>query len=49
MINEINVHSYCKEDISKIENYELAVNDTEMWECHHRTEISQGDIGIMME
>ena len=39
MINLINARAYCKEDISKIENYELAMNDTEMWECHHRTEI----------
>lgn len=32
-------HAYCKDDISNIENYEQAMNDTEMWECHHRTEI----------
>lgn len=39
MINLINARAYCKEYISKIENYELAMNDTEMWDCHHRTEI----------
>ena len=31
----------CKDDISKIENYEQAVNDKEnMWECHHRLELT---------
>ena len=31
---------FCKEDISKIENYDKAVNDTtQIWHCHHRTEI----------
>ena len=31
---------YCSEDISRIENYDKAVNDKEhMWECHHRAEI----------
>lgn len=31
---------YCSEDISKIENYDLAVNDkTQTWDCHHRLEI----------
>ena len=40
MINEINAKAYCSEDISKIENYEQAVNDkTQMWDCHHRLEI----------
>lgn len=36
MINEIYAHKFCKEDISKIENYEEAVNDTtQTWHCHH--------------
>lgn len=40
MINEKNVKMFCKEDISKIENYDKAVNDTtQVWHCHHRTEI----------
>lgn len=39
MIQEINANAYCKEDISLIENYYVAIKDTEMWECHHRTEI----------
>ena len=26
MINEMNAYAYCKEDISKIENYDKAIN-----------------------
>lgn len=33
---------YCKDDISKIENYEKAINDkNEIWICHHRMEIRE--------
>ena len=40
MINEQHVKRYCCEDISKIENYEEALNDnTQTWDCHHRAEI----------
>ena len=40
MINEKNVKSYCKEDISLIENYDKAIVDnTQTWHCHHRDEI----------
>ena len=40
MINEKKAKIFCKEDISKIENYEAAMNDsTQTWHCHHRTEI----------
>ena len=40
MINIKKAQKYCKEDISKIENYEQAVNDTtQVWDLHHRTEI----------
>ena len=40
MINEMYAYSYCKEDISKIENYDKAINDkSKVWICHHRTEI----------
>lgn len=40
MINEINARKYCKEDISKIENYDKAIADpSQTWVCHHRTEI----------
>ena len=40
MINEYNAKKFCKEDISKIENYDKAVNDTtQTWYCHHRDEV----------
>ena len=40
MINEKNVKKFCCEDLSLIENYELAVNDTtQTWHCHHRGEV----------
>ena len=40
MINEYTAKKYCSEDISIIENYELAVNDTtQTWDCHHRGEV----------
>ena len=41
MINLGCVKSYCKGDITKIENYDKAINDkTQTWTCHHRLEIS---------
>lgn len=40
MINRKTARSYCKDDISKIENYEQAINDTELWVCHHRLELT---------
>jgi hypothetical protein len=41
MINEQHAHLFCKDDISKIENYELAKNDTtQTWDCHHRLELT---------
>lgn len=43
MICESTVKKYCSEDISLIENYQEAINDTEMWDCHHRLEI-QGEL-----
>lgn len=40
MIREINAWAFYKEDISKIENYREAINDnSQSWDCHHRTEI----------
>ena len=40
MINENNAKNFCKEDISKIENYEQAIKDTaHIWDCHHRDEV----------
>ena len=39
MINFKQVKKYCKEDISKIKNYEQAIADkTQTWVCHHMTE-----------
>lgn len=39
MINFKQTKKYCKEDISKIKNYEQAMNDTtQVWDCHHMTE-----------
>ena len=36
MINEKYAKKYCREDISKIENYEKAIADTtQIWDCHH--------------
>ena len=41
MINERMLRKICKDDISKIENYELAKNDTtQTWDCHHRLELT---------
>ena len=40
MINEILAKIYCREDISKIENYDKAIADTtQVWDCHHRDEV----------
>lgn len=40
MINKKKAHRYCKDDLSQIENYDKAVNDTtETWHLHHRDEI----------
>lgn len=40
MISECNVKFYCKDSISQIRNYELAINDKDnMWECHHILEL----------
>ena len=36
MIDEKRSRKYCKEDISKIANYDLAISDkTQTWHCHH--------------
>lgn len=41
MINMDYAHKFCKDDISKIENYEQALNDTtQTWDCHHRLELT---------
>ena len=39
MINERTARKYCKEDLSKIKNYDLAIADTtQTWDLHHMTE-----------
>lgn len=40
MIDTYRAKKFCKEDLSKIENYDKAISDdTQTWHCHHRTEI----------
>lgn len=42
MISVYFTKKYCKDDISKIENYEKAINDeNETWICHHKMEIRE--------
>lgn len=41
MINEGCVQKYCRDDISKIENYDKAIADTtQTWHLHHRLELT---------
>lgn len=41
MINEEYAKKYCRDDLSKIENYEQAIADTtQTWQCHHRLELT---------
>ena len=41
MIKEKRVRKYCRDDISKIENYEEAIADTtQTWDLHHRLELT---------
>lgn len=41
MINEWRAKRYCKDDISKIENYDKAIADTtQTWHIHHRLELT---------
>ena len=47
MINIRQANKYCKEDISKIENYDKAIADTtQVWHLHHRNEIRTLPLGI---
>ena len=40
MINEKYAKKYCRDELSKIENYDKAIADTtQTWQLHHRTEI----------
>lgn len=37
----VRLHTYCKDDITKIENYEQAKSDNfKGWEIHHRLELT---------
>lgn len=54
MICNKKVKTFCCGDITKIENYDKAINDTtQTWHCHHRLEIhedyrnSMGDLILM--
>ena len=39
MVNEYQTKRFCKDDISLIENYDKAIDDTtQVWHCHHRRE-----------
>ena len=51
MINEIQAHKYCRDDISKIENYEKANADTtQTWHLHHRLELTlDGEFALTSE
>lgn len=40
MISEAQGQCYCKEPVTLIENYNLAINDPNtIYQCHHRNEI----------
>lgn len=40
MISELSAYAFCKDDITKIENYDIAVNDKDnYYDCHHKLEI----------
>lgn len=44
MISSVKTKCFCSGDITKIENYELAVNDeSQIWHCHHRLETHFSD------
>ena len=41
MINEKTANRYCRDDLSKIENYDKAIDDTtQTWDLHHRLELT---------
>ena len=42
MISLVYANRYCCEDVSKIENYELAIaHNSQIWDIHHRLEIHE--------
>ena len=41
MISIVKAKQYCREDIAKIKNYNLAIADnTQVWHCHHINELT---------
>ena len=48
MISENQSRKFCRDDISKIENYDLAIADkTQTWDLHHRLELTlDGDFAL---
>ena len=51
MISEIQAHKFCRDDISKIENYDKAIADTsKAWVIHHRLELTlDGEFALTPE
>ena len=51
MINERKARRYCRDDLSKIENYDKAIADTtQTWDLHHRLELTlDGDFALTRE
>lgn len=47
MISEHQANRYCRDAISKIENYDKAIADSKKWEIHHRLELTlDGDFAL---
>lgn len=46
--HKYHIAGYCNEDISNIENYEIAVNSDLLFDCHHRLEL-EDENGIKRE
>ena len=48
MINFKNANKFCRDDLSKIENYDKAIADnTRTWDLHHRLELTlEGDFAL---
>lgn len=51
MISESQSRKVCRDDISKIENYDKAINDkTQTWDIHHRLELTlDGEFALTRE
>ena len=51
MIDERRVRKYCRDDLSKIENYDKAIADTtKTWALHHRLELTlDGEFALSRE